>query len=111
MLRIRIVNKLLILLLFNNIIKSENLFHVLEYRPFPEDMRVLNFQPEEFCWSIANNFILLDKSKNEILSLDQFGNISLSSSFGLRLHSYGELVWGATAMILGEARDMFLLLK
>jgi len=93
-LRIRIVNKLLILLLFNNIIKSENLFHVLEYRPFPEEMRVLNFQPEEFCWSIANNFILLDKSKNEILSLDQFGNISLSSSFGLRLHSYGELVWG-----------------
>tara|TARA_S200000501_G_scaffold98676_1_gene92076 strand:- start:95525 stop:96370 length:846 start_codon:yes stop_codon:yes gene_type:complete len=90
----KIVNRLLILLILNNIIESKNLLYILEYRPFPEEMTVLNFQPENFCWSLANNFILLDKSKNEIISLDKFGKISLSSSFGLRLHSFGELVWG-----------------
>ena len=75
------------------IIKGQVSLDIAEYRPFPEKIMLLDLKPDLLNWSIANRFLLLDKSKHELIELGPFGDVVLSSGFGLRSQRYGELIW------------------
>ena len=53
---------------------------IVEYRPFPDEVAILDLDPTKICWSIANTFLLLDQNKGELFEIDQFGNFTLSGS-------------------------------
>ncbi len=44
-------------------------------------------------WSIANHFLLLDEKKRELIALDPFGEMNLSSGLGQKRFHFGDLVW------------------
>tara|TARA_Y100000590_G_scaffold467959_1_gene648763 strand:+ start:3490 stop:4332 length:843 start_codon:yes stop_codon:yes gene_type:complete len=75
------------------IIRGQVSLDIAEYRPFPEKIMLLDLKPDLLNWSIANRFLLLDKSKHELIELGPFGDVVLSSGFGLRSQRYGELIW------------------
>ena len=56
-------------------------------------MILLGLKPDLLNWSIANRFLLLDKTRHELIDLGQFGDLLFSSSFGQNSHHYGELIW------------------
>ena len=66
---------------------------IIEYRPFPDEVAILNLEPTKVCWSIANTFLLLDQNKGELFEIDQFGNFTLSGSVSKDKSSYAELIW------------------
>ena len=75
------------------ILRGQVSLNIVEYRPFPEKIILLDLQPDLLKWSIANRFLLLDKSKHELIELGPFGDVAFSSGFGLRSHRFGELIW------------------
>ncbi len=82
-----------ILWVLTGILTGQVSLNIAEYRPFPEKIMLLDLQPDLLSWSIANRFLLLDKSKHELIELGPFGDVVLSSGFGRRSHRYGELIW------------------
>ena len=66
---------------------------VVEYRPFPEQLSVLDLTPSCINWSIANKFILLDENGRELFELGPIGDLNLNGGFGKTISRYGELVW------------------
>ena len=66
---------------------------IVEYRPFPEKISLLNIDPTQVKWSIANRFLLLDENKRELLELGPFGDVNLAGGLGRQRSRYGELVW------------------
>ena len=66
---------------------------IKEYRPFPEKISLLGIKPTQFNWSISNKFLLLDKNRDELLEIDQFGNLNLASGISMLNTVYGELTW------------------
>ena len=66
---------------------------IVEYRPFPEKLSILDIEPSRINWSIANKFILLDERNRELFELGPFGNLNLNGGFGKTVSRYGELVW------------------
>ena len=55
---------------------------IAEYRPFPEKLSLLDFEPTKMSWSIANRFLLLDEHKRELLELGTFGDVNLAGGLG-----------------------------
>ena len=66
---------------------------IVEYRPFPDDLSILNLIPTKVNWSIANKFLLLDQDNSELFEIGPFGDINLSSGIGMQNNRYGELIW------------------
>ncbi len=66
---------------------------IVEYRPFPEKISLLDIEPTQVKWSIANRFLLLDENKRELLELGPFGDVNLAGGLGRQRSRYGELVW------------------
>ena len=89
----KILRNLLIFCALNGILNGQLRLSIVEYRPFPEDISLLGLKPDLLNWSIANRFLLLDKTRHELIDLGPFGDLVLSSSFGQRSHHYGELIW------------------
>ena len=55
---------------------------IAEYRPFPEKISLLDIEPTQVNWSIANRFLLLDENKRELLELGPFGDLNLAGGLG-----------------------------
>jgi hypothetical protein len=66
---------------------------IAEYRPFPEKIHLLDIKPTKVSWTIANRFLLFDQYKRELLELDAFGDVNLSSGVGQNISGYEDLVW------------------
>ena len=66
---------------------------IVEYRPFPEKISLLGIKPTKVGWSIANNLLLLDTDKRELIELSSFGDVTLSSGLNQRSRSFGEITW------------------
>tara|TARA_B100000686_G_C16806440_1_gene991150 strand:- start:14909 stop:15751 length:843 start_codon:yes stop_codon:yes gene_type:complete len=92
-LRQKIIREFFFLFAFPASLISQVSLDIVEYRPFPEKIMILDLKPDLINWSIANQFILLDKSRQELIGLGPFGDIIFSSSFGLRSQRYGDLIW------------------
>ena len=86
-------NFTIILFIFLSFGHSQAKLNIVEYRPFPEELSILNLEPTKISWSIGNKFLLLDQNKGELFEIDQFGNFNLSGSIGKRNSRYGELIW------------------
>lgn len=68
-------------------------FDIAEYRPFPENLSILNLEPTQLSWSIGNKFLLLDQNNAELFELGPFSDFYFSGGMGRRNSKYGELVW------------------
>ena len=66
----------LLLFIFLSFGYSQTKLNIVEYRPFPEELSILNLKPTKISWSIGNNFLLLDQNKGELFEIDQFGNFT-----------------------------------
>jgi len=80
------------LIIFNCLFSQISLT-ISEYRPFPEQISILEIQPTKISWSIANRFLLMDQYQKDLLELGIFGDVTLSSVNSLTNQSYGEIVW------------------
>ncbi|MDB9853799.1 hypothetical protein OAC91_01035 [Candidatus Marinimicrobia bacterium] len=66
---------------------------ISEYRPFPDKLDHLNFQPSMLSWSLSDGFIILDNSKRELIELNSLGEILFSTGLGRDTFRYGDLIW------------------
>lgn len=66
---------------------------ISDYRPFPDKIFKLGIEPTQLNWSIANKFLLLDENRSELIELDPFGNVNLTSGFSGSNSHFGELTW------------------
>jgi len=71
-------------------------FEVKEYRPFPEDISILDLKPTKFNWSIGNRFLLLDEIKNQLMDVDPSGRLIFPTGMGER-SVYGQFIWMGVA--------------
>ena len=53
-----------ILLLVLNFLLAQINLSISEYRPFPDQISILEIQPTKISWSIANRFLLMDQYQN-----------------------------------------------
>ena len=83
----------MIFLLLLSVGYSQLKLEIVEYRPFPDEVEILDLEPTKISWSIGNKFLLLDQNRGELFELDQFGNFFLSGSVTNDNSRYGELVW------------------
>ena len=91
--RQKIIREFFFLFAFPASLISQVSLDIVEYRPFPEKIMLLDLKPDLINWSIANQFLLLDKSRQELIGLGPFGDIIFSTSFGIRSQRYGDLIW------------------
>ena len=82
-----------ILLLVLNFLFAQINLSISEYRPFPDQISILEIQPTKISWSIANRFLLMDQYQRDLLELGTFGDVTLSTVNSLSSQSYGEIVW------------------
>lgn len=75
------------------VLTQESELRVIEFRPFPDEMKLLELNPTKLNWSIGNRFLLLDDEKNQLFDLAPSGDLNLSIISGLENSIYGQLIW------------------
>ena len=70
---------------------------ISDYKPFPEKIFSLGIEPTQLEWSLVNKFLLLDENRTDLISLDHYGNLSLTSGFSNQNSRFGELIWMGVA--------------
>ena len=70
---------------------------ISDYKPFPEKIFSLGIEPTQLEWSLVNKFLLLDENRTDLISLDHYGNLSLTSGFSNPNSRFGELIWMCVA--------------
>ena len=55
-------------LLLNNS-NSQIKLSISEYRPFPDQISILEIEPTKISWSIANRFLLMDQYQKDLIEL------------------------------------------
>ncbi len=56
----------MIFLLLISVGYSQLKLELVEYRPFPDEVEILDLEPTKISWSMGNKFLLLDQNKGEL---------------------------------------------
>jgi len=85
---------LVLFIIFNNQSFCKKLeTYVKDYIPFPERIKELELVPNQFSWSMQNEFIFIDNFRDEIFLLKNNGEINLptGAKWGNEVNS--EIIW------------------
>jgi len=67
--------------------------YVKEYIPFPERIKELELVPNQFSWSMQNEFIFIDNFRDEIFLLKNNGEINLPTGAKSGNEVNSEIIW------------------
>ena len=101
------INFTLILLIGISFGYCQPVLKIIDYRPFPDEINILNLKPSKISWSIANKFLLLDQNKGELFEISQFGEFKLSGTNSKKNSRYDELIWMGVSPMGVQIIDRF----
>lgn len=78
--------------LFSGLFAQINL-QVTEFKPFPDEIQMLDLQPDMIQWSIAGRFLLMDKMTQQLIGLGLMGELQMVGGFGRQNYSFVEPIW------------------
>jgi len=92
-LKVKTINRSLLIFLFTFTIKGQSVFNIVEYKSFPSELKILDIYPDKIEWGVANGFLLLDKINNQMVSLNSFNEVKLFGGFAKKQLSLSGPIW------------------
>ena len=85
------------ILILSCILKSQSSLNIVDYKIFPPELEILDIKPDNFEWSVAGSFLLLDKMNHQLVSISSLNDLQLVGGFGRKTVSFSEPVWMGVA--------------
>ena len=90
---ISLLNRTIIHIIFFSRLCGQIDLYVSEFRLFPDEIQMLDLQPDMVQWSVAGRFLLLDKMAQQLIGLGLIGDVQMVGGFGRQNYTFVEPVW------------------